>query len=154
MENEPGLGKYVFSAKACSAIHQRAKAKGLALLLVPGENLRLGLGPAVCMAGLGRATHLRRTHPSRRPVLPARAGRDGVPRSRVWTVGRPDRDLLVERRATEVAVGCGKTTGLALFFPDPSVRSPVNIPDGAGFRFLAYVCRGGPTRWSPRTRTF
>ena len=84
MENEPGLGKYVFSAKACSAIHQRAKAKGLALLLVPGENLRLGLGPAVCMAGLGRATHLRRTHPSRRPVLPARAGRDGVPRSRVW----------------------------------------------------------------------
>ncbi len=112
------------------------------------------MGPAICMAGLGRANHLPRTYPGRRPVLSARARHGCVPRSLVWPVGRPDRDLLVERRAAEVAMGRGKTKRLAPFSPDPNVGSPVNIPDGAGVRFLTYVCRGGPARWSLQTRLF
>ena len=73
--------------------------------LLPGESLRLGMGAARHVGGLARARGVSRAHDRRWEVVLAREKRDGLRGGCRGALGWACRDLLVEGRASEVAVG-------------------------------------------------
>lgn len=82
-----------------------ASPKTIGTLLVPRKDLRLGLGAAVHLGRLAGAVGLLCAPADGWFPLDSSTERARLPRERLGSKWRSDRDLLLEGRASEVAMG-------------------------------------------------